>query len=56
MSETSQVKHPFKSIKPKNKDTEAIANNKRTQAAEAFRECLENATKDKQNCYDTDYK
>ena len=56
MSETRQVKHPFKCIKPKNKDTKSIRNNKRSQAVEAFKEYLEQATKDKQNCYDNDHK
>ena len=56
MSETSQVKHPFKCIKPKNNDTEAIAINKRSQAVEAFKECIKNVTEEKENCYDHDHK
>ena len=54
--ETNQVKHPFRFVKPKNKDTEAIMNSKRCQAIESFKECIDYATKDKENCFSKEHK
>ena len=55
-NETIQVKNRFRFIKPKNKDIEATVNSKRIQAIEAFKECIEYATKDKENCFSKEHK
>ena len=46
-NESSQIKYPFRCIKPKNKDTKAILSNKRSQA-------VKHTIKDKENYCNND--
>ena len=54
--ENSHSKHPFKCVKPKNKDTEAILSDNRSQAVKVLKECVMHATKDKENYCNNDHK